>query len=170
MAVHVAVHVAVGVAWIVGVQVAMPLNAVRRGGIARLVVQLEQTLEQTDAHRHDAKGQGEKRHGSGEAVARVGDDAAQGDDDEQEEVVDVVKAVAQERNDGDDVSYYWCTNAKGLGERVRAAIKMTEVGEDPLVVLLDIPDRGGFYVSTESNFGKENVLKFLDAPGERKQM
>ena len=93
-----------------------------------------------------------------------------GDDDEQEEVVGVVKAVAEERNDGDDISYYWCTNPKGLGERVRAAIKMTEVGDDPLVVLLDIPDRGGFYVSTESDFGKESLLKFLGAPGERKQM
>ena len=82
----------------------------------------------------------------------------------------MVKAVAEERNDGDDISYYWCTNPKGLGERVRAAIKMAEVGDDPLVVLLDIPDRGGFYVSTESDFGKESLLKFLGAPGERKQM
>jgi len=93
-----------------------------------------------------------------------------GDDDEQQEVVDVVKAVAEERNDGDDVSYYWCTNPKGLGERVRAAIKTTDIGDDPLVVLLDIPDQGGFYVSKESDFSKESLMKFLGAPGERQQM
>jgi hypothetical protein len=37
-------------------------------------------------------------------------------------------------------------------------------------VLLDVPDRGGFYVSAESDFGKESVLKFLGSPGERMQM
>ena len=93
-----------------------------------------------------------------------------GDDDEQEEVVDVVKAVAEERNDGDDISYYWCNNPKGLGQRVREVIKMKEIGEDPLVVLLDVPDQGGFYVSQESDFSKDSVTKFLNAPGERKQM
>merc|ERR1711976_763434 len=73
-------------------------------------------------------------------------------------------------NDGDDISYYWCTNPKGLGGRVREVIKMKEIGEDPLVVLLDVPDQGGFYVSEESDFSKESVVKFLNAPGERKQM
>jgi len=39
-----------------------------------------------------------------------------------------------------------------------------------IMALLDIPDNGGFYVSAATDLNQENILQFLDNPGERHQM
>lgn len=97
-----------------------------------------------------------------------------GDDDEQDEVRAAVKGAAEAlKGDeaAEDVKFYWSLSAGGIGTKVREVIKETDVGEEAVAVLLDIPDGGGFYVlegkdATES----DRLVDFVRNPGERKQL
>merc|ERR1712205_97077 len=71
--------------------------------------------------------------------------------------------------------YFYTAKAKGgVVDQVR---KLTELGSpkaEPAMILLDIPDDGGFYVSDASEFSAESVRAFLKAYSdkslERKQL
>merc|ERR1712205_1312 len=71
--------------------------------------------------------------------------------------------------------YFYTAKAKGgVVDQVR---KLTELGSpkaEPAMILLDIPDDGGFYVSDANEFSAESVRAFLKAYSdkslERKQL
>uniref|UniRef100_A0A7S2MU64 Thioredoxin domain-containing protein n=1 Tax=Helicotheca tamesis TaxID=374047 RepID=A0A7S2MU64_9STRA len=94
-----------------------------------------------------------------------------GDDDEQKEVMNVIKTVsAQCSQKMPDTKFLWSMNPSGLGPRVRDAAKLPQMSDDPSMIILDIPDEGGYYVSEETDITVENVVKFLENPGDRKQL
>merc|ERR1712038_784047 len=58
----------------------------------------------------------------------------QGDDEEQAELVKVMKEVAATYDKGDgesDFSFYWALTTEGLSSRIRSVVNMTEVKEEP---------------------------------------
>lgn len=91
----------------------------------------------------------------------------QGDDEEQEELIKIMKEAA---SNNQEVNYYWSMSPQGLGEKIRKIVGMTEMKEEPEMIILDIPDEGGYYISTETNVTVETIQNFLNNPGERKQL
>merc|ERR1712087_819367 len=57
------------------------------------------------------------------------------------------------------------TSAEGLSGRIRGMVSLPAVEESsklaPQLVLLDIPDKGGFYTGPEGDISAEVVRKFL---------
>lgn len=91
----------------------------------------------------------------------------QGDDEEQEELISTMKEAASA---DPDVNYYWALSPQGLGSKIRHVVNMTEMKEDPEMIILDIPDNGGYYTSTETNLTVETIQAFVKSPGARKQL
>lgn len=91
-----------------------------------------------------------------------------GDDDEQSETVDLVKAVAETLKDKGIDSYY-AIESKNLVPKVRTLCKIESKTDEAVMILLDIPDNGGYYVSDDKDITVEGILKFVETPGERKQ-
>ena len=92
-----------------------------------------------------------------------------GDDEEQEEVAAAVTEAAQKSAD-QNLRFYWATDPAGLSKAVREAVKLGPIQDEPVMVLLDIPDRGAFYVSAEKDVTVESILAFVENPGERQQL
>jgi len=91
------------------------------------------------------------------------------DDDEQNELVDLVKTVAAKRKDS-NIKFFYATQPGGVVAAVRKLLKIENRMDGVIMALLDIPDNGGFYVSAATDLNQENILQFLDNPGERHQM
>merc|ERR1712038_23442 len=96
----------------------------------------------------------------------------QGDDEEQNKLINVMKEVA---SSDQDVNYYWCVSPQGLGNKIRKVVGIEEMKDDPEMIILDIPDEGGYYIhstgSTETNdLTVEKIQAFVKSPGERKQL
>jgi len=91
----------------------------------------------------------------------------QGDDEEQEELINIMKEAA---SNNQDVNYYWSMSPGGLGEKIRKITNMTEMKEEPEMMILDIPDEGGYYTSTETSLSVETIQEFVNNPGDRKQL
>jgi nucleoredoxin len=78
------------------------------------------------------------------------------------------KYIDEAEKSEDDVKYIFLV-AKGGGplEQIKALTKkdaaeeVDGAGDAPVMILFDIPDNGGFYVSSEHNITTENVAKFL---------
>ena len=70
------------------------------------------------------------------------------------------------------MNVHWALSHKGLGPRIRQLTKLPapNMSEDPVLMLLDIPDNGGFYKSDVTDITVESVLKFIEDPGERGQL
>ena len=95
------------------------------------------------------------------------------DDDEQAEIVQLVKAVAekQQHNKKNSVSkFFYATQPGGVVAAVRKVLKLQNKLDGVIMALLDIPDNGGFYISSEADLTQENIEQFLEDPGERQQM
>lgn len=104
------------------------------------------------------------------------------DDDDQEKIKRVVKDVAaklaekKEEGSGDNVNVHWALGTSGLTPRIRELTKLgpVEKSEGPAMVLLDIPDEGGYYKSTTTDgtgeISVESVMQFLSTPGDRFQL
>lgn len=99
-----------------------------------------------------------------------------GDDDEQDAVKDVVKMVAAKVKEieGDEEIYnvHWAVSSGGLSSRIRDLTKLpsADKSDDPVMIMLDINDRGAFYKSDFTDITVEHVLKFIGQPGERLQL
>lgn len=91
-----------------------------------------------------------------------------GDDEEQEEVKDVLKKVAEKSEK--EFTYLWSFETNGLGGRVRSAMNLTDISEEPTIVLLDFLDDGAYYISGKHDFDFESILKFAKNPGTRLQL
>ncbi|GFH51559.1 hypothetical protein CTEN210_08035 [Chaetoceros tenuissimus] len=98
-----------------------------------------------------------------------------GDDDEQNEIKDVAKEVAEKlkEKDGEDALHvYYVLSPGSFGTQIRKLADMPTVqdAEDAAMMIIDIPDEGGYYKSDETDLTVENVLSFIENPGDRKQM
>ena len=92
-----------------------------------------------------------------------------GDDDEQEDIMEALKMAAENSTDT-DVHYLWALTPTGLAKAVRDALKLGPIREDPVMALLDIPDAGSFYVSSETDISIDSINKFMASPGEKKKL
>jgi len=98
-----------------------------------------------------------------------------GDDDEQDSIKEVCKKVVEklkEKEGSDTINVYWSFSPKGIGSRIRELTKLpaVEEAEDAAMILLDIPDNGGFYKSDAIDITVENVLAFVENRGDRQQL
>lgn len=98
-----------------------------------------------------------------------------GDDEEQDNVKFVAKAVAEKlkEKDGDDaMSVFYSLSHKGIGPRIRQLAKLPapESAEDASMIILDIPDNGGYYKSDETDITIDAVMDFISNPGDRQQL
>ena len=93
-----------------------------------------------------------------------------GDDDEQQKIKDLVKAVAKKREDDLTVKFFWALSSDGLGPRLRSLLKMNEVPGEPEMIMLDLPDNGGYYKSEINDITADSVIEFIESPGERHQL
>jgi len=92
-----------------------------------------------------------------------------GDDDEQKEVMDVLKEGG-EKSKEEEFTYLWSFGTDGFGGDVRNALKLPAISDEPTVVLLDIEDDGAYYVSSTHEIDIEAILDFAKNPGERLQL
>lgn len=93
-----------------------------------------------------------------------------GDDDDQKEVINAVKGAAEQLKDKVDMDFLWAVDPKGMAGRIREVLKMDPMSDEATMVILDIPDRGGFYTSAETDASAENIVKFVENPGKRLQI
>jgi len=96
-----------------------------------------------------------------------------GDDDEQKDVKEVVKEVSEKLKDdksNKEIQCNWSFQTDGMGARIRPALKLPEVTGDPSMVILDIPDKGGYYKCECKDITVESVMKFIENPGDRIQL
>jgi hypothetical protein len=89
------------------------------------------------------------------------------DDDEQQEIVEAIKKAAESKSDH---RFFYVTQPAGIATQIRKLLKIENKLDGVTMVLLDIPDNGGFYISDEDNITAETIEKFLADPGQRKQM
>merc|ERR1711935_749048 len=96
-----------------------------------------------------------------------------GDDDEQKDVKEVVKEVSERLKDDKskkEMQFNWSFKTDGMGAKIRPALKLPEVTGDPSMVILDIPDKGGYYKCDCKDITVESVMKFIENPGDRIQL
>jgi len=98
-----------------------------------------------------------------------------GDDEEQEQVKKVAKEVAASFKDskgGEALNFHWALSHKGLSTRIRELTNLpsAEKSEDPAMIILDIPDKGGYYKSDITDITIDNVIAFIKSPGSRLQL
>lgn len=96
-----------------------------------------------------------------------------GDDDEHEEIKNIAKTVATELK-GDEsketINILWALTNKGIVARIRSLTGLPEMSEEPAMVLLDIPDEGGYYKTENVEITAESVKSFIENPGDRMQL
>lgn len=93
-----------------------------------------------------------------------------GDDDEQNEIKDVLKQVAEKMEHDKKIKFFWGLSTDGLVPRIRSLLKMNETPSEPEMIMLDLPDNGGYYKSDVNKITVENVMTFVESPGERQQL
>ena len=92
-----------------------------------------------------------------------------GDDEEQEAIQQALQVVPEQCEDK-KIRLFWANSPTGLSKSVREAIKLGPVKEDPVMVLLDIPDGGAYYVCDQTDISVDSILAFMSNPGERRQI
>lgn len=96
-----------------------------------------------------------------------------GDDDDQKEITEIAEEVAsklKENEEHKEVNIFWSFSEKGIGSRVRELTKLPKMSEDPVMIMLDIPDEGGYYKTDVTDITVDNIISFIENPGERKQL
>jgi nucleoredoxin len=98
-----------------------------------------------------------------------------GDDDEQDQTKALVKDVAEKlkERDGDGaMDVFWALSPGGIGQQIRKLTKLpaVEEAEDAAMIILDIPDNGGYYKSNVTDLDAEKVMAFISNPGDRLQL
>lgn len=95
-----------------------------------------------------------------------------GDDSDQADVKEVLipfgTRLAQEKKDsadGPEVLFFYAFAPSPMASQVRTLCKLPAVeksGDDPVMILLNIPDQGAFYVSADSEVTSSSVGALLD--------
>lgn len=68
------------------------------------------------------------------------------------------------------INFGWALETKGLSPRIRSLTGLPEMSEDATMILLDLPDDGGYYKSDITDITVENIMSFIETPGKRKQL
>ena len=93
------------------------------------------------------------------------------DDDEQKEIKGIVKELAEKhKEEGSDLLFFYGTSSSGAVPRVRELCKVPESKFETVMIKLDIPDKGGYYISDCTDITAENVASFIKDSGDRKQL
>ena len=90
------------------------------------------------------------------------------DDDEQEEIQIYIKDAC-DKCPNKFVHFYWGNSPGGLTTVVKDILKIGPAKEDPVMVLLDVPEQG-YYVCDHSNISTESILAFLVDPGQKRML
>jgi len=90
------------------------------------------------------------------------------DDDEQRDIVEMVKKVAEKKKEG--MKFFYATSPAGVVPAVRKLLKMENKMDGVVMALLDIPDKGGYYLSSETDLTENKIEQFISNPGQRQQM
>lgn len=94
-----------------------------------------------------------------------------GDDEEQEEIQKIAKEAAAKTKENDEqINILWALSPAGLAPRIRSLVELPTMCDDPTMVLLDIPDNGGYYKSDVTDITVENIMSFIEKPGDRQQL
>lgn len=98
-----------------------------------------------------------------------------GDDEEQAQIKKIVAEAAKKmKEDGEEstnpINFGWALETKGLSPRIRSLTGLPEMSEDATMILLDLPDDGGYYKSDITDITVENIMSFIETPGKRKQL
>ena len=106
-------------------------------------------------------------------------------DDEQAAAIDALTTVATElvaagkaSPDGPDAICFYAKTTEGVVGQVRELTKLGTPSNKPTLLLLDIPDEGGFYVTEKDELDAATIREFLaswksgalKSAGERKQL
>lgn len=92
-----------------------------------------------------------------------------GDDTEQNDIMDAVKRASS--CVVPDLQMYWAMTVTSVSKSVREALQLDRVTPDAIVLLLDIPDCGAYYISQHDGPVTQDVIvNFVNAPGKRQQM
>lgn len=96
-----------------------------------------------------------------------------GDDSDQADAKEVLvpfgTRLAKEKKDtaeGPDMIFFYAFAPSAMASQVRTLCKLPAVeksGDDPVMLLLNIPDRGGYYVSDAKEVTADTVGAFIDA-------
>ena len=86
--------------------------------------------------------------------------------------------AAEASPDGPDAICFYAKTTDGVVGRVRELTKLKTPSEKPTLLLLDIPDQGGFYVTEKDELDAAAIREFLaswksgalKSAGERKQL
>jgi len=79
-------------------------------------------------------------------------------------VANASKAAGAGKDEGPEFICFTCNATGGIGDRVRELTKTEKKTENPLLLILDIPDNGGFYVSDATDFDEPaSIEAFIQA-------
>ncbi|GMH94617.1 hypothetical protein TrST_g5774 [Triparma strigata] len=92
------------------------------------------------------------------------------DDEEQGNIKDAIKAVAEKQPKETDMLFFYGTSDSGVVPRVRQLCGLTDKKGETVMIKLDIPDNGGYYVSKETDITVESIEAFMTDSGERQQL
>ncbi|GMI00238.1 hypothetical protein TrLO_g11324 [Triparma laevis f. longispina] len=92
------------------------------------------------------------------------------DDEEQGNIRKAVKAVAEKQPKGTEMLFFYGTQDSGVVPRVRQLCGLTDKKGETVMIKLDIPDNGGYYVSKEVDITEESIEAFMGDAGERQQL
>eukprot|EP00957_Ditylum_brightwellii_P123044 9381884-Ditylum_brightwellii.AAC.1 len=81
-----------------------------------------------------------------------------------------MKAVSEKCNDKTGMQFLWALNSNGLAAQVWAAENLPKMRGKPTMIMLDLPDQGGYYVSKEMDIMIKNGMKSIEAPGYQQQL
>lgn len=84
-----------------------------------------------------------------------------GDEEEQMDVEDAVKAAAEEYRGDEYIKFYWACGESGLASNIREACNLGAITDAPTMVLLDIKADGSYFVSRERDISPETIKFFL---------
>ena len=90
-------------------------------------------------------------------------------DCEQEDVQETLKCASTSSGVTDDVKFFWVVQPSHFSQTLRSALNLSDLN-NPTMVLLDLPDNGGYYVSRCGDISIQSVLEFLKQPGTRLQI
>eukprot|EP00957_Ditylum_brightwellii_P052812 4003801-Ditylum_brightwellii.AAC.1 len=93
-----------------------------------------------------------------------------GDDNKKQEIINVVKVVSKKYRDRNDMKFLWALDHSRLAQRLRLGTKLPKRSDEPMMIILDIPDQGGYYVSKMTSVTVENITQFIEDPGDRQQL
>lgn len=93
-----------------------------------------------------------------------------GDDSEQDDVREALQAAAENNKDEKNLRFFWATSSGGLATILRDTLKLGAPSEDPIMVLVDVPNGGAYYVSSQADVTADAVQEFLQNPGDKKSL